>query len=186
MKKIFILVGPSGSGKTTLGRYLESLGIPELISHTTRKPRKGEIEGKTYYFINKKEFDKIEKIEYSEYAGNYYCLSKKEIDNKLNQYNTVFAITDIHGMRQVKKQYPEETISIFIEVTMDEMIDRMLQRGDNEDNIAKRMSNAVLNNELENGKYCDYIVRNDKLYKSQLALNKIIKQEKFVEQQKIS
>lgn len=184
MKKIFILVGPSGSGKTTLGRYLESLGIPELVSHTTREPRKGEIEGKSYYFINKEEFDKIERVEYSNYSGNFYCLSKKEVENKLSNYEIVFAVTDINGMKQIKKQYPEETVSIFIEVTMDEMIDRMLERGDNKESIAKRMSNAVLNEELKNGKYCDYIVRNNELHKAQHSLDQIIRLERFVEQQK--
>ena len=183
MRKIFVLVGPSGSGKTTLGEYLKSLGIPELVSHTTRRMRKGEIDGVTYHFINKEEFDSIEKVEYSEYAGNYYCLSKKEVENKLSKHNRVFAITDINGMKQVKEKYPEETISIFIEVTTNEMINRMMVRGDSEENIAKRINHAIENGELDNHKYCDYTIRNDKLYKAKHALDKIIRLEWFLDSQ---
>lgn len=184
MKKIFILVGPSGSGKTTLGEYLKTLGVPELVSHTTRKMRKGEIDGVTYHFIDKKEFNKIKRIEESEYDGNFYCLSKEEVDNKLAKFDKVFAITDIDGMRQVKEKYPVETVSIFIEVTIDEMIDRMIARGDSEENVAKRISHAIENNELENGKYCDYTIRNDELFKAKHSLDQVIRLEYFWDTQK--
>lgn len=177
MKKIFVLVGPSGSGKTTLGEHLKSKGIPELVSHTTREMRKGEIDGVTYYYISKEEFDALDKIEYSEYAGNFYCLSRQEVEDKLSKYNYVFAITDIHGVQQIKKHYPQETVSIFIDVTFDEMVERMKERGDSKENIASRVAHAIISDELENGKYCDYIIRNDKLQKAKLALNRIIQLE---------
>mgnify|MGYP001161904937 CR=1 FL=1 len=186
MKKIFILVGPSGSGKTTLGEYLKSKGIPELVSHTTRKKRKGEIDGVTYYFISKKEFDALEKIEYSEYDGNFYCLSKKEVEEKLLKFNSVFAITDIHGVQQIKKHYPNEGVAIFIETTIDERVDRMKKRGDSKENIASRVAHAIINDELENGKYCDYIIRNDKLQKAKLALNRIILEHLHLENIKVN
>jgi guanylate kinase len=174
MKKILVLVGPSGSGKDTLGTYLKENSVPELISHTTRKKRKGEIEGVSYNFVTKEDFDKIEKIEYSEYAGNYYCLSKNEVENKLHCTDMVFAITDINGMEQIKEQYPEETISIFISVTREEMEERMRERGDSEENIQKRIQNSIDNKELENGKYCDYIIRNDVLEEAKEKIDRIL------------
>ena len=48
---IYVLMGPSGSGKTVLSNVLKSLGIEELVSHTTRKPRHGETDKSTYYFV---------------------------------------------------------------------------------------------------------------------------------------
>lgn len=174
MKKIFIIVGPSGSGKTTLGNYLKKAGIPELVSHTTRDKREGEIDNISYYFVDKEKFDKIEKIEYSNYSGNYYCLSKKEVENKLCKYDKVFAITDINGLKQIKEKYPKETVSIFIKVTLDEMVKRMNDRGDSKKDIAKRISNAILNDEFKNEKYCDFTIRNDLLCNSIEKLLKIV------------
>lgn len=175
-KKIFLLIGPSGSGKDTLGEYLKSKGIPELVSHTTRKMRDGEIDGINYHFISEEEFNKIERIEESKYSGNFYALSKSEVDSKLKEFNSVFAIVDINGYKQIKEKYPEETISIFIEVTLDEMAYRMKQRGDKKEDIAKRISNAILTDELSNGNECDYIIRNKEGFfdLSKEALDKII------------
>lgn len=176
-KRIFILVGPSGSGKSTLGLHLKELGIPELISHTTREKRKGEEDGVDYNFVTKEDFDKVGKIEYNRYAGNYYCLSREEVESKLKDNNYVFAITDINGMRQVKAQYPKETVSIFISVTKIEMLERMRARGDSESNTFKRIRNAVESEEFKNSQYCDYVVRNDDLDMAFLRLDRIISKE---------
>ena len=73
-KRIYVLMGPSGSGKTTLGMKLREIGIPELISHSTRPMRKGEKHGNPYYFVTKSEFYLLEKIEQTCYAVNFYCL----------------------------------------------------------------------------------------------------------------
>lgn len=176
MKRIFIIVGPSGSGKTTIGNELKNKGIPELISHTTRDMREGEGNGVTYYYVSISEFEKLEKIEHSNYSGNSYCLSKKEVEDKLLTNDAVFAITDIHGLEQIKKQYPE-TVSIFIDVNYDQMIDRMKKRGDNKENIVKRITNAIMNDELENGKKCDYVIKNDNFAQALFEVELILKKE---------
>lgn len=161
-KKIFILVGASGSGKTTLGGFLKDMGIPELVSHTTRPMRDGEVEGVSYYFVSKGEFDKTDKIEYSEYAGNYYCLSKKETMDKLSKNKAVFAITDINGMTQIKEKYPNFVVPIYISIEKTETIEeRMSKRGDKAENIKKRIQNAIENDEFSNYKYCKYIIDNN-------------------------
>lgn len=180
MKTIYILVGPSGSGKDSLGSHFESLGIPELVSTTTRKIRKGEVDGVAYNFVTKSEFDKIDKIEETEYSGNYYCLSKNEVDSKLSKYDNVFAITDVHGMQQIREQYPSETVAIFVQVTLDEMVERMKTRGDNIEDIAKRVSNAVLNRELENDKHCEYKIRNIDLEDAIWELENVIESERLM------
>lgn len=130
-KKLFCLLGPSGSGKTTLGKFLiEHLGFVEVISHTTRKPREGEINGLTYYFVSDEEFDKIEKIEEVEYAGNRYGFSKQEIDYKLENFNGVFLIADKNGIEQLKKVYGNMVVVIYLWSSPYEIFWRMVKRGD--------------------------------------------------------
>lgn len=181
MKNIIILVGASGSGKTTLGQYLKSINIPELISHTTREKRTGEIEGTTYYYVNKEEFLKIEKIEETEYAGNFYCLSKKEVDNKLMNNKVVFSITDIHGLEQINRAYEKENIiSIYLHISPQEMKRRMIRRGDKSENIEKRLKNAMDNNEFSNALKCKYVIDTNSIASDIINMNRILKKENLL------
>lgn len=183
MKKLIVFVGTSGSGKTTLGNYLKSKGIPELVSHTTRTYRVGESEGSPYYFVTKEFFDKIEKVEESEYAGNHYCISATEVDMKLSAHPIVYTITNLHGYEQIKNycavNYPDiKVIMIYVDITLEVAAHRMSERGDTDENIGKRILKAVLDKELENSKYADYIVNNNGEYKDSIEqldyiLNKI-------------
>ncbi|MDF2879569.1 MAG: gmk [Clostridiaceae bacterium] len=171
---IYIITGPSGAGKTTLGKYLKSLNIPELVSCTTRKMRKGEIQGIHYNFISKKKYDKLDKIEYTEYADNFYCLTRKEVTRKLKKYSEVFAVTDIEGVNQIKNKFKEKVKVIYIYTPLDEMKDRMKLRGDKEENIEERLEYAKLTGEFRNYIYADYIIENMELEKSKERLAKII------------
>ena len=99
MNKFFILFGESGSGKSAIAEKLQTkrlltrkecqghnIMVTKAISHTSRKPRKGEVDGKDYYFVTKEQMeDMYEKgmlIDFKEYNGNYYGLSKNEYRNK--------------------------------------------------------------------------------------------------------
>lgn len=159
-KKIFVLIGPSGSGKTTIGNYLKSeLGFKEIISHTTRKPRTGEKEGYTYYFVSPEEFMEIEKIEFVEYAGNYYGLSVQEVENKLNNYDKIFVITELEGLKKLKEIYKEKIKSILITAPPNILVKRMIERGDSQTSIYKRSIRLI--DELKNYKgKTDYEVEN--------------------------
>jgi len=173
-KKIYVLMGASGSGKTTLGNFLKEQGIPEIISHTTRTMREGEVDGVTYYYVTKDEFDQIEKVEQVEYGGNFYCISKKEIDQKLQENDRIFVICDVNGMLQVKASYPEETTVIYISTNLKVMEERMRLRGDTEENIQKRLNYATETNELDNGKYADIILENNVLEETKQNLLDIV------------
>ena len=107
---IFILMGPSGSGKTAIGK---GSGLPELISHTSRKMREGEIYGKDYYFTTKEDILKIDKVEFTEYDNEYYCLSRKEVENKLKRYGSVFVIVDRNGAEQIIEAYSKKMLELF-------------------------------------------------------------------------
>jgi len=99
---IYVIIGPSGSGKTTLGDYFRSLGLKELVSHTTRGMRPGESDGISYHFVTDEEFDLTDKIEESVYSGNRYGVSKREVEEKL-ECGDIFAVTDINGARAFRK-----------------------------------------------------------------------------------
>ena len=165
-KRLYCLVGASGSGKTTLAQYLKKDGVVELVSHTTRKPREkdGEVHGIHYYFITDEEFDKLEKIEESPYAGEYrYCLSVDEVEGKFENYDRLFAIVDLNGANQVKDNCKNRNIDvkmIYIQTDLEVMRARMEARGDSEENIVKRLNFAQQSDELANGKYADYIIDN--------------------------
>lgn len=176
-KRIYILLGPSGAGKTTLGGYLKELGIPELVSHTTRPMREGEIDGVSYHFITREEFDAIEKAEFTDYGGSAYCLSKKEIEDKLKDNDIVFAITDINGVKQLKEKYPEVKV-IFITIPLEEMEIRMRARKDAEENIQKRLRNAIENKEHANIIYADYVIENFNIEESKKQIRDIVLGEK--------
>lgn len=176
-KKVILLVGPSGSGKTVLGRYLNSLGIAELVSHTTRPMRINEINGRDYYFVNNEDFLKLDKAEYTEYpkgSGTYYSLTKNEIKSKCEKNNTVFAITDIYGARQIKEIFKDMVKIVFIKVPKDCIEERMRKRGDKEESIKLRLQNAEISNEFDNWKYADYVLENYNLEKAKSKLKEYV------------
>ena len=163
MKNLYCIVGPSGSGKTTLGQYLKENKIPEIVSHTTREKRFGEVDGIHYYFVNKEEFNKITKIEYSEYAGNFYCVSLEEIENKLEQNDKVFVIVDFNGYKEMKKNCKKYNIDIkmiYIKTDLKTMHNRMIDRGDSLQNIEKRLKYVEEINEFDNEQYADFVIDN--------------------------
>ena len=162
-KQIIVLMGASGSGKTTIGIYLKELGIPEIISHTTRPKREGEVDGVTYYYVTKEEFDKIDRIEEVQYQDHFYCISRNEIENKFKTSDLLFVICDVNGMEQVKANYPDQVTVIYLYISMEEMEKRMRDRGDSEENIQKRLAYANATDELENGKFADVMIENTDL-----------------------
>ena len=150
---IFIITAPSGAGKTTLiKRAIEhAKEINEkvylAVSHTTRKPRAGEVDGKDYLFINEDEFkNNIAQDEYLEYAlvhGNLYGTPKSEIENKLKDGNKVLLEIDWQGALQIMEHYPDAE-SIFISPpSVEELRKRLTDRGlDSEEVIERRIKGA--------------------------------------------
>ena len=166
-KKIIITVtGASASGKDTLvdailgisnpDMKLESGSLPalcacnlgtidasvvELVSHTTRPPRAGEVDGVAYHFVDKGIIDSIEKVEFTEYAGNYYALAASELEN-IKDIGIV--IVDKHGVECIKsyveKHADEYTLYTFFLMGNPEVSrQRMLARGDALEAIEKRL-----------------------------------------------
>lgn len=174
-KNIYVLLGASATGKTTLGRFLQDKGIEELVSHTTREMREGEEDGKTYYYINKKEFNDIEKVEWTFYDGNNYCLSVKEIEGKLEENDDVFVIMDREGIEMLKESRYEDIIKvIYIECNFLTVVKRLLER----DGVIKgirRLIHAIRTGEFNNEDIADKVIYNEDLRGAKINLMRYIK-----------
>jgi len=148
MKNLIILSAPSGSGKTTLCRALQRRdeSIRFSVSCTSRKKRKGEINGVDYTFLTDQEFKKrIENGEFAEWEqihGNYYYGTLKAILEAAIQHQELLLLElDVKGAMSIKNIYSEKTLSIFVEPpSMDDLYTRLVKRGtDSEERIAKRL-----------------------------------------------
>lgn len=122
---LIILIGPSGSGKSTIEKILvRQHGFDRIVSHTTRKPRPGEINGVDYYFVSEDEFNQIEMVESIEYNGNLYGASVQEFKIKASR-NCVF-VAEPNGALQVKALYPKAKL-VYLWVPERVRFQRMLE-----------------------------------------------------------
>lgn len=157
-KRILVLVGPSGSGKSTVSDLLAEKGIPKLVTSTTRKPRLGEENGIHYYFRTIDQMKEEPFVEQTFYAENVYGLSVREVESKLEKYNTVQVTLDKNGARVMKEEFAEETKLVFFQITEEEMMERMKNRGDTLESIEKRIDFCRVTKELEPPKDTDLII----------------------------
>ncbi|AEE21402.1 MULTISPECIES: guanylate kinase [Paraglaciecola] len=170
---LFILAAPSGAGKSSLIKaLLQNHDATEIhnnemqvsVSHTTRAPRPGEIDGVHYHFVSREVFQELisqdEFFEWAEVFGNYYGTSKVVIEQTLRKGIDVFLDIDWQGARQVKAQIPD-TATIFVAPpSRDELLRRLTERGqDTPEVIQERMNKAV--SEISHYHEFDYIVVND-------------------------
>lgn len=166
LANLYIVAAPSGAGKTSLvDALLKTLAnVKVSISHTTRKPRPGEVDGKNYFFITKEQFQaKIahhDFLEYAEVFENYYGTSVSFVEQQLSQGTDVILEIDWQGARQIKAKF-QYSIGIFIlPPSLDILRQRLQNRAqDNEEVIAKRM--AAAGNEMSHYKEYEYLVVND-------------------------
>lgn len=119
--KLVIVAGPSGSGKTTIVRHLLSV-FPRLafsISACSRAKRPNERNGEDYYFLTQEQFrEKINKGEFIEweevYPGSYYGTLREEVERLWNSERHVIFDIDVKGALNLKRQFPDNSITIFI------------------------------------------------------------------------
>ena len=166
MSNLFIIAAPSGCGKTTLVDALlkNSEDLYLSVTHTTRKPRVGEVDGVNYHFISKADFKKMilnaEFVEHAEVFGSLYGSSREKIQENLNKNIDVILEIDWQGARQVKANMPN-AISIFIlPPSKKSLLERLKGRGqDDDETIKNRMSDAE--NQMKHYDEFDYLVIND-------------------------
>src|SRR4051812_16125586 len=135
--KLIIITAPSGAGKTSITRYLMKTfsQLAFSISAATRQPRGTEKDGVDYHFISMDEFkDKIQHNEFVEwemvYEGKYYGTLKSELQRIWREGKTPVLDIDVKGAIHVQQQFPETTLSIFIEApSIEELKKRLQSRG---------------------------------------------------------
>jgi len=178
---LIILSGPSGVGKGTIVNQLLSKGNYALsVSCTTRTPRAGETDGKSYFFISKEKFfEMIEKhgfLEYSNHFENYYGTPKKFVEEQLKTKDVILEI-EVDGALQVKKAHPEALLIMILPPDENALISRLKERGtESDEKIAKRLQR--LDYELSKKDLYDYIVINDDLQTAVEEIESLIKKEK--------
>ena len=166
---IVILSSPSGAGKTTLVKEISKKNNFQIsISHTTRKPRSNETDGKDYYFVSHPEFknliDEDKFLEYAKVFQNYYGSSKDIVFKKLNNAENVIFDIDWQGTQQIKRQKLNyKIITIFIlPPSRDELYNRLLNRDRNDEKLAKERM-TQFNEDVLHWKDYDFVVINDDL-----------------------
>ena len=166
---IVILSSPSGAGKTTLVKEISKRNNFQIsISHTTRKPRSNETEGKDYYFVSDSEFKNLinedKFLEYAKVFQNYYGSSKDVVFKKLNNAENVIFDIDWQGTKQIKSQKLNyKIVTIFIlPPSRDELYKRLLNRDRNDEKIAKERM-TQFNKDVLHWKDYDFVVINDDL-----------------------
>jgi len=181
--KLFVFSAPSGSGKTTLVKHLLQQGLPLgfSISATSRAPRGEEVDGKDYYFLSEEAFrQKIEEdafIEYEEvYEGNFYGTLRSEIDRLWAEGKHVLFDIDVIGGLNVKAEFPEETLAIFVQPpSFEELEKRLRERNtETEDKIQQRLDKSAT--ELTYSQDFDLILVNDDLTKAKREVVGLVKQ----------
>ena len=179
--KLIVISAPSGSGKTTLCDFLLKK-IDHLsfsISATSRNPRANEINGKHYYFLSSLEFkNKIKKNEFIEYEQVYENLFYGTLNSELKRLwslnkNILFDL-DVKGGINLKKKFPENTLSIFIKPPSLKILEQRLELRNSESKtiIQSRLNKAK--KEILFSEKFDIVITNDNLEEAKKQLLKSV------------
>ena len=181
--KLIVFSAPSGSGKTTLVKHLltqQLLPLAFSISATSRKPRSGEIDLKDYYFLSPEKFEEAIKqnafIEYEEvYKNTFYGTLKSELKRIWESGKHVLFDIDVIGGLNIKKQFPEVTLAVFVQPpSLKELEQRLRSRAtETEDKIQQRLAKSA--QELEYVNQFDHCLINDDLEVAKKQVVQLVK-----------
>ena len=168
--QLIVISAPSGAGKTSIIKNVirklndENRKSKFSVSHTTRLPREGDIDGSDYFFVSNEIFDELYEagnfIETAEVHDYKYGTSKDFIDENINKGINVFLEIDVQGFQKLQNRNIEFRSIFILPPSIEELRKRIQKRGlDSEDVIEKRMKNAL--KELGEAEEYDYLVIND-------------------------
>ena len=189
--KLIIISSPSGAGKTTLCKLLikKMKNINLSISYTSRSKRLNEVDGKDYYFINKKKFQLLKKknffIETATNFNNLYGSPFKNITISKKKNKHILFDIDWKGARKIRKNYKkDEIIDFFIlPPSKSELKRRLVKRGrDNKKEINLRLSYAI--DEMKHYSEYKYVLINEKVHKTVNEIKKIIEYHQLIKNQR--
>lgn len=169
---MIVLTGASGAGKSSVERYLcERYGLSRIISTTTRKPRIGEVDGVDYRYVSVEEFKLLDAngllAEKVEYNGNFYGIQVKDC------HLDAIAVVEPNGLQQLMAKPDIHVKAIFIDIPESVRYQRMIARGDSEENAKARIQNDATH--FANVKNIDAIVYNYDLMASVEYIYSLIK-----------
>jgi guanylate kinase len=175
---LFVVTGPSGSGKSTIVHHVlnDLRNVQFSISHTTRPKRNSEEEGREYYFISPKEFERMiarkKFVEWAVVHGQYYGTSKKEVEERGERGDVILDI-DVQGAAQIRKKY-RKAVFVFVLPPRFQELKRRLEERDTDGPavIRRRLSDAK--KEIREYVHFSYIVINDQLDRAVLEMESII------------
>lgn len=180
---LIVLSGPSGAGKGTLCKELceRNKQYRLSISVTTRKPRKGEVDGKNYFFKDLEQFQKMveenQLLEWAKVYDNYYGTPREYVEKSLKEGYDVILEIDIQGALKVKEKFPEGVFIFILPPSMEELKKRIINRGtETEEEIMKRFKSAY--DELNYISKYNYVVVNDDVEEAIKKIESIIIAEK--------
>lgn len=137
MANKLILVGKAASGKDHLRKRLMDKGLNYGISHTTRPPREGEVDGQDYHFVTEEEFlsiiDQGDMVEYQQFIGWYYGMAVWE----WNKADVI--ILNAEALEQLSPEVRKECTVIYLDIPLEVREQRMLERNDTDDNYKRRL-----------------------------------------------
>ncbi len=174
--RLFVVSAPSGAGKTTLVKKLleTKSDLRFSVSHTTRRRRRGEVDGRDYFFVTAAEFAAMrsagEFLEHAEVFGNFYGTGREQVEQLRKAGCDVLLEIDWQGARQVRENMPDCQSIFILPPGVAELERRLRGRGtDSEEVIAHRLSEAL--GDLSHWSEFDYAIFNDDL---DVAANKLL------------
>jgi guanylate kinase len=166
---LVVISGPSGVGKDTLIERLRERD-PSLrysVSCTTRKPRHGEVEGVSYFFVSRQRFEDLIKqgffLEYATYNGNYYGTPAAAVEEARAAGHDILLKIEVQGADQVRKRAPDGVFIFIAPPSKEELVRRQERRegGVPDDDMAERLK--IAETEMKHSSEYDHVVINDEL-----------------------
>lgn len=177
---MLVLSSPSGAGKTTIARKLleEDKDIELSVSHTTRKKRKGERDGKDYHFVNHDAFtrmlDQGEFLEWAVVFDNYYGTTRKPVEQALTEGRDVLFDVDWQGAASLRATAKDDVVTVFIlPPTAADLEQRLNVRAQDPPEIVRRRMLGA-SNEIQHWTEYDYVVVNYDVGRSVAAIRAIL------------
>ncbi|MFP4036132.1 MAG: guanylate kinase [Desulfobacteraceae bacterium] len=180
---IYVVSGPSGVGKSSIIREVMALleGLAYSVSHTSRKPRPGEMDGREYHFVGRDDFRRMIGqggfAEWAEVYGDYYGTSILEVEQKIERGLDLIMDVDVQGAANIRSRFRDCVLIFVLPPSMDVLAGRLKGRGaDDEASMTRRLEKAA--REMENASWYDYIIINQELNRASDELASIVKAER--------
>ncbi|OPH60815.1 hypothetical protein BC351_16590 [Paenibacillus ferrarius] len=160
---VFVFTGTSGSGRKTIAhRIAQELGFSSVVSYTTRTPRPKEVNGKDYTFITRKAFIDSdiagEFFQTAEIDGHFYGIKKADIDDALSKNGFIYVIVNRYAANRFKYIYGENAVRLFIYVSKQTIMERLLAHNTPTDVIDHYMNHYI--EEVSYRKDCEHVFEN--------------------------